>query len=400
MRIAVWHNLGSGGAHRAMSDQVHGLMARGHEVAVWSPPAAAPLQPPANEQRVPLAERRKTTLPGRVADVLRGKDRLYERHLAHAQACANAINDGKFDVLLAHPCVEQYAPCIGGLVDCPSVLYLQEPNRHLFEFGDRSFIGCLEGGRGLKPRLARHLAVVEASEQARREAVNARCYARVLTNSYFSCESITRAYGLTAWMARLGVDLCRFPHVERHRPVERAISVGALVPGKGVDFIIRAVAASAGVRQLTWVANFAHRDFATRMHHLAAGLGVDFTLRLQVSDAELVQELHASDVFLFAATLEPLGLAPLEGAATGLPVVAVNEAGPRESLPPECLSPRDVFAFAKSIDRLSADRSAARVAGLAARRHVQQNWDLQQALSGLESMLAEIVLTCGGRSGR
>jgi hypothetical protein len=36
MRIAVWHNLHSGGASRALQYHIQGLVAKGHEVEVWA----------------------------------------------------------------------------------------------------------------------------------------------------------------------------------------------------------------------------------------------------------------------------------------------------------------------------------------------------------------------------
>ena len=40
MRIAVWHNLPSGGGQRALYDHVRGLVQSGHEVEIFSPPTA------------------------------------------------------------------------------------------------------------------------------------------------------------------------------------------------------------------------------------------------------------------------------------------------------------------------------------------------------------------------
>ena len=40
MRVAVWHNLPSGGAKRALRGHVEGLIARGHHVEAWCPPLA------------------------------------------------------------------------------------------------------------------------------------------------------------------------------------------------------------------------------------------------------------------------------------------------------------------------------------------------------------------------
>src|SRR6476660_8489805 len=40
MRIAIWHNLPSGGGKRALYNQIRGFLKRGHEVESWCPPTA------------------------------------------------------------------------------------------------------------------------------------------------------------------------------------------------------------------------------------------------------------------------------------------------------------------------------------------------------------------------
>jgi hypothetical protein len=42
MKIAVWHNLPSGGSKRALYDHVRGLVTRGHIVEAWCPQTADP----------------------------------------------------------------------------------------------------------------------------------------------------------------------------------------------------------------------------------------------------------------------------------------------------------------------------------------------------------------------
>ena len=49
MRIAIWHNLPSGGAKRALYDQVAGLVKLGHYVESWCPPTA-------DQQFLPLSD--------------------------------------------------------------------------------------------------------------------------------------------------------------------------------------------------------------------------------------------------------------------------------------------------------------------------------------------------------
>jgi hypothetical protein len=139
MRIAVWHNLPSGGGKRALYSQVKGLLARGHEIEVWCPPTAErdylPLSALVKEHVVPVeGEPRRSRNPlarawGNYANVVK-KLRAAERH---SLRCARQIERGKFDVLLAHADRDLLAPPIGRHTALPSVLYLQEPSRVLYE---------------------------------------------------------------------------------------------------------------------------------------------------------------------------------------------------------------------------------------------------------------------------
>ena len=40
MKIAVWHNLPSGGSSRALHEQLRGLHQRGHQIELWTNPMA------------------------------------------------------------------------------------------------------------------------------------------------------------------------------------------------------------------------------------------------------------------------------------------------------------------------------------------------------------------------
>src|ERR1035438_9748548 len=101
MRIAVWHNLPSGGGKRALYDHVRGLVARGHTVEAWCPPTA-------DSEYLPL----KTLVREHVVDIARPADRrsdkwqitlAAEHELAamdeHCRNCAVQIQRGGFDIL-------------------------------------------------------------------------------------------------------------------------------------------------------------------------------------------------------------------------------------------------------------------------------------------------------------
>ncbi len=104
------------------------------------------------------------------------------------------------------------APPIARYVDIPSVLYLQEPHRLLYEAPnvlwrrptrDASVKGALK-------RVVDLVEVDHARRQARDEAANAAAFDTILVNSFFSAESVNRAYDLVGRVCYLGLDPSRW----------------------------------------------------------------------------------------------------------------------------------------------------------------------------------------------
>lgn len=137
MRIAVWHNLPTGGGQRALYDHVRGLIARGHDVEIWAPPATT--TPLVDLGAVaPCHEVELRTSHQRYGDYLPyGRGMGLAAHLRmmdhHSARVAEEVNAGRFEVLLSGTCAWFGAPRIGRWSKLPSVLYLQEPHRRLYE---------------------------------------------------------------------------------------------------------------------------------------------------------------------------------------------------------------------------------------------------------------------------
>src|SRR5437870_4598355 len=118
MRIAVWHNLPSGGGKRALHDHVRGLVARGHDVEVWCPACAdrsyMPLADLAPEHVLPwnAPKPKPWLLPSVRRYALEVRGRLAELD-RHCRAAAAEINTGGFDVLFANSCSVSAAAPIG-----------------------------------------------------------------------------------------------------------------------------------------------------------------------------------------------------------------------------------------------------------------------------------------------
>src|SRR5688572_15780704 len=139
MRIAVWHNLPSGGGKRALYYHVRGLVERGHEVICWSLDTAdqqyLPLSELTIEHVVPLVNNghQRNQLKRKLApDYYKSLDQLVAFDQA-CMRCGQEIQAGGFDVLFANSSSLFSVPFILRHLQIPKVLYLQEPSRFLYE---------------------------------------------------------------------------------------------------------------------------------------------------------------------------------------------------------------------------------------------------------------------------
>jgi glycosyltransferase involved in cell wall biosynthesis len=400
LRIAVWHNLPSGGGKRALYDHVRGLVARGHEVEVWCPPTAdlefLPLAPLVPEHVVDL----DWPVPPRRADkwqITLEIERSIAAMDAHCRRCAEAINRGGFDILFANSCQFFRTTSIGRFASIPSVIYLGEPYRFLYEAMPRLWwlAPARRDGAGL--RLADLRAAFADLRrlrnrriQAREEVDNAAAFTRILANSYFSRESILRAYGLDSTVCYLGIDVDHFVH--RHLPREDfVVGFGSISREKNIRLVIDAVGAAAPPRpRLVWIGNFADPTTLAEITDVAVSREVVFEPRIRISEAEVLDILNRAMAMVYAPRLEPFGLAPLEGNACGLPIIAVAEAGVRESIVDHVnglLVEHDPHSIAAAIDRLRADPERARQLGINGRLAVQTKWSLAAGTDRIEEQL-------------
>jgi glycosyltransferase involved in cell wall biosynthesis len=403
MRIAVWHNLPSGGGKRALYDQVRGLVSRGHYVEAWCPPTAdqsyLPLADFIIEHVMPLKPSgsrvwdRALRLPARVKRRLMAMD-------DHCRACASVISSGGFDILLAHSCMFFRATPIGRFVELPKVLYQHEPYRWLYEaMPQLPWLAPLPSQRShLNPKWVHEKVrdrriLHNARIQGREEVQNAAAFDRILVNSLFSRESIIRAYGLDAEICYLGTDTARF--TDQGRPREHLVlGLGSFTPEKNLRLVIEALALLPTPRPaLAWVGNVADNDLLEEMTALAAVRGVSFNPHFRISDDEVIALLNRASAMVYAPRLEPFGLAAVEASACGLPVVAVAEAGVRETVidgETGLLVQNTPRAIADAVARLLNDTVFARRLGLAARVNAERRWSLDSATDRIEQALFRV----------
>jgi glycosyltransferase involved in cell wall biosynthesis len=162
------------------------------------------------------------------------------------------------------------------------------------------------------PRLLRSAANVLVVGSAARESVTAR--------GATSVRRFANTIDVAAWTSRA-------TSLERHREDDDVLvlSVARLVPDKGIDDLVRALAGAGDARLRLVVAGDGPEREA--LVQLAAELGVRLTILGHVAEAELAQLYVDADVFALLSRHEPWGVAVNEAAASGLPLLLSDHVG-------------------------------------------------------------------------
>ena len=154
------------------------------------------------------------------------------------------------------------------------------------------------------------------------------------------------------------------PALGSNDAVVRLLSNGSVVPTKGYDLLIAAVATIADLPGQLTIAGDRTRNLAA-----AARLDADISVhglddRVAVLGAvppERIIELYlASDVFVLASRFEGYGMALAEAIAHGLPVVSTMAGAVPDTVPAGTgllVPPDDVAALAQALRRLISDRA-------------------------------------------
>lgn len=410
MRIAVWHNLPSGGGKRALYYHVQGLLERGHTVESWCPPTAdqsyLPLGKIIKENIIPLKQE-KNLLNKAINKYLNPYAKVIKQINSmdsHCKKCAVQINSGDFDILFANACSFFRTTSIAEHVNIPTSIYLGEPYRWLYEAMPtlpwmalpKSSLISMISPLHISKIIHNFLYVQGLRVQVREEVNNAKFFDLILVNSLYSRESILRAYGLESKVCYLGIDTDLFKPLDLPRQ-NLLIGLGAIYPGKGIERSIHAISQiSENIRpNLIWVGNFSNPSYQVNIENLANSLNVKIIVKVGISDKELVDLLNQASVMIYTPFLEPFGFAPLEANSCRTPVVAIAEGGVRESIINELngflIHENDSKALGKSIQYLLENKDYAHLMGLRARNYILDKWSLKESIDRLEEVLLKLI---------
>jgi glycosyltransferase involved in cell wall biosynthesis len=171
------------------------------------------------------------------------------------------------------------------------------------------------------------------------------------------------------------------------------LTLAALVPRKGVDVLLAALARLGDARCVLLVAG--EGPERGRLEERARALGLGPCARFLGVRTDKAELLSACDVFALASQAEGLGVAALEAMALARAVVASRVGGLAQAVVDGrtglLVAPGDVPGFAAALARLRDDPALRARLGAAGPARVREGYEAEQMVSSYERLYREVL---------
>jgi glycosyltransferase involved in cell wall biosynthesis len=401
MKIAVYHNMISGGNKRSLYEKVRGFKKYGHTVEVFnlsiSNETFASLTGVADKIHTSKVKDFKFGGPLKILNPFGQILQVIPVWWANKKI-AQTINQGDYDIAWIGNCFVTQHPIILRYLSKPYVLYTAE---HLRAYYEQVFWDHMKAvsKRGRILSILRWFILkltffikAQIDKSCIRKAQN------ILVNSYFTKENLMKYYGVTARPLYLGIDLEVFKcqSLEKENYV---LSIGGLSPLKGHDMVLEGVAEVPKSKRPKLVIIADRIDIQSekeRYEQFAISREVELDIRQNISDANMITLYNQAKITVCANLLEPFGLVPLESMGCGTPVVAVKEGGFRETIihgETGLHVERNATALARAIEQALDHDEDLKVWAAKGLEHVQTRFSLEFHWANLEKQIQSVRAT-------
>ncbi len=209
----------------------------------------------------------------------------------------------------------------------------------------------------------------------------------------------------------LGLDLDRFAHRrEGLRGAARrelgvgddevlCTFVGRVVPIKQLDLLLEAIAEANRRDRRIRLLVVGDGELRPQLEGLADRLGIGSAVRFAGYRGDLVPVWAASDIAVLSSANEGTPVSLIEAAAAGIPAVATDVGGVRETLAPDAsivVPPSSRNELAGAIAALAGDPDRRARAGEQARRHALGNFGAERLLGDIDGVYRGLLGTGSG----
>ncbi|MCL4354086.1 glycosyltransferase family 4 protein [Patescibacteria group bacterium] len=270
---------------------------------------------------------------------------------------ARDINGKRYDLIFVHPSKLTQAPFILKFLNAPIVYYCPEPLRIVYD----PFLKLTD--------LAFSKKITEEIFRTTRKFIdkkNINQSRMILTNSNFTKEWIRNSYKKDSIVSYLGVDTNIF------KPLNIKKEYDILFFGEKSDI--------EGYPLLKQAISFFNKTPKIKV----------LERNENFSDKDLVREYNKAKILVALSKNEPFGLIPLEGMACGIPVVAVNEGGYKETVvngKTGYLIDRDPKVLFEKLNYFLQNEKIRKEFGANATRYIAKNWTWKNNVNKLSQTL-------------
>lgn len=360
MKIAMFHELHAGGARRSVNEFGKRLKKK-HTVDLYL------IDDTENEKEKEFFSSsylfaftpRKWSGGNWKAKLYKDTIELYILYKLHRKI-ADIINSRNYDVVFLDPSRFTQAPFLLRFLKGKTVYYCQEPLRMVYE-----------KQLDVKKDLPLHKYVYEKINRFIRKHIdrsNLSFASIILANSHFSAKNIDAIYNVTSKVSYMGVNTDVF------KPTQAKKS-----------------------RDILFIGSYADDDGYPLVEEAQKYLAKDIKVTVLASEKQWItsdndiRDLYCTaKIALALGHNEPFGLIPIEAMSCGVPVIAVDEGGYKETVVNDksgYLIPRDAKILAEKINYLLSHPSALKKMGEFARKEMVSNWDWDKQTKSLENFL-------------
>jgi len=385
MRLALFHNLPSGGAKRATFEWVREL-SKSHEIDLYifdsESEATWDLRPLVNKIFILNKPNKRT---------LRTKNKILNLLpvLYKSKGLANKIDAEKYNLVLVMQCKITNSPFLLRFLKTPSFFICHEPMARILEphYPKKNLFILFD--------LIRNIGLKFFIRIDKKNAVSA---TSIGTTSLYSKERLYLCYGLYPKVIYPGVDTIFFKPLKNILCNKSILCVGALFPSKGYEFVIEAVSKiDESERPNLRIIHGAHSystEYKIKLNKLAKRNKVKVIFVSLINDNSLLKEYNSALLTICANHLEPLGLVALESMACGTPVVGINEAGLRETIingDNGILTDRDPVEFSEAIMLLIQNKKICNQMSKFGIKYVSEKWNWKVSTGNLDQHLTMLA---------
>ncbi len=287
---------------------------------------------------------------------------LYQLYRLHRKI-AYEIDNKNYDIIFIHPSKYTQAPFILRHLKTMTIYYCEEILRMVYE---------------PKLKLNENLPILKqiygkGARYIRKVIDKKNIFSTnlILANSLFTQKNIKKAYGLESRVAYLGVETDFFLPTNTKKDID-VLYIGSKDNFDGYDLLRNAI-------------DLTKKKIKVNFH---------FTGSNWTSDEKLRNLYQRSKIVIALSRDEPFGLIPLEAAACGVPVIALNEGGYKETVidgKTGLLIDNNAEILVGKIAQLLSNNKLRTKIGSEARKHVVLNWAWDMSVNRIESILVNAL---------